>query len=39
VDMGAITVAQSPTGGQTMSFHITTNYKKTATVSDATKKS
>jgi len=38
VDMGALTLAQTA-NGQTISFHVTTNYKKAATVSDATKKS
>jgi len=38
VDLGAITVTNA-TSGQTMSFHITTNYRKAATVSDANKKS
>jgi Tfp pilus assembly protein PilN len=38
VDLGAISATQAATG-QTMSFHVTTNYKKTEMVSDATKKS
>ncbi len=38
VDLGAIAASQSTTG-QSMSFHVNTNYKKAATVSDATKKS
>jgi type IV pilus assembly protein PilN len=38
VDLGAITTSNSGTG-QTMSFHITTNYRKAAFVSDANKKS
>jgi type IV pilus assembly protein PilN len=38
VDLGAISAASSP-GGQTMTFHVTTNYKKAAAISDANKKS
>jgi Tfp pilus assembly protein PilN len=38
VELGAISAAQTPTG-ETMTFHVTTNYKKAATVPDATKKS
>ncbi len=38
VDLGAISVTQSA-AGQTMTFHITTTYKKAATASDANKKS
>jgi type IV pilus assembly protein PilN len=37
VDLGAISIAQTP-AGQTMNFHVTTSYRKAATVSDATKK-
>jgi Tfp pilus assembly protein PilN len=37
VDLGAITISQN-SGGQTMSFHVATNYRKAATVSDANKK-
>jgi type IV pilus assembly protein PilN len=38
VDLGAISATQSTTG-QTMTFHVTTNYQKANTLSDATKKS
>jgi Tfp pilus assembly protein PilN len=38
VDLGAIAISNAATG-QTMSFHITTNYRKAASVSDANKKS
>ena len=38
VDLGSISVAQTP-AGQTMTFRVTTNYRKAARVSDATKKS
>jgi Tfp pilus assembly protein PilN len=38
VDLGAISAAPTPTG-QTMSFHVTTNYKKVDTLPDANKKS
>ena len=38
VDLGAIAISNTP-AGQTLSFHITTNYRKGATVSDANKKS
>ena len=38
VDLGAITSAQSPTG-QTMTFHVTTSYRKADTSPDAIKKS
>ena len=38
VDLGAISTAQSTTG-QTMTFHVTTTYRKAVKVSDATKKS
>ncbi len=38
VDLGAISAAQSPTG-QTMSFHINTNYKKADNLPNASKKS
>jgi Tfp pilus assembly protein PilN len=39
VELGAISASQSQLGYQTMSFHITTNYRKATLVSDATKKS
>lgn len=39
VDLGAISASQSPTGGQSMTFHITTTYRKANQVPDATKKS
>ena len=38
VDLGAIAAAQSPTG-QTMTFHVTTNYQKAANIPYASKKS
>ncbi len=38
VDLGAISAAQTPTG-QTMTFHVSTNYKKMETAPNATKKS
>jgi Tfp pilus assembly protein PilN len=38
VDLGAIAMSNAA-AGQTMSFHITTNYRKAATVPDANKKS
>jgi hypothetical protein len=38
VDLGPISASQSTTG-QTMNFHITTNYKKADALPDATKKS
>jgi len=38
VDLGAISISESPTG-QTMSFHVNTNYRKAVSLSDANKKS
>jgi hypothetical protein len=38
VDLGAISAAQTPTG-QTMTFHVTTNYQKANSLSYASKKS
>jgi type IV pilus assembly protein PilN len=38
VELGTISASQSPTG-QTMTFHVSTNYKKAATLTDASKKS
>jgi len=37
VDLGAISISHTP-AGQTMNFHVSTSYRKAATVSDATKK-
>ncbi len=39
VDLGAIAISQSQTGTQTMTFRITTNYKKAEQPTDAAKKS
>jgi len=38
IDLGAISTTQTP-AGQTMAFHISANYKKAETISDANKKS
>lgn len=39
VDLGAISIAQSAPGTQSITFHVTTTYRKNTQVTDATKKS
>jgi len=38
VDLGAISISNAPLG-QTMSFHVTTNYRRAGSITDANKKS
>jgi len=39
VDLGSIAASQTQAGGQSMTFHVTTTYRKLNPIPDATKKS